>query len=321
MSVNDTPREEPPDLGPAREDEEALLGTVPRTSAFREVWVGAFVLAGLLAGLTALFILTDASTFRGRYVLTTYVEDAGGMRRGDPVQMRGVNIGRIQRFDIQPDGVAVRLEIEGEFDVPADSRVVIRSGGLLGGMIAEVVPGPGEATLRGGDVIRGSSAATFGDLGGLQARAESVLGQVQGLLSPATVNAVESSAQSLDRTLSQTEALIGAQRTEIGALVASLRRSAAGLEAGAAGGADVARAAARLDSLIVRLDTVSTHLTRSGAALEATLTRIERGEGTFGRLSADPELYEQLNAAAQQIAALAEDIRVNPRRYLNISVF
>jgi len=321
LSVDDTGRQAPPDLGPPRADEDDLLETVPRRSAFREVWVGAFVLAGLLAGLTALFILTDASTFRGRYVLTTVVEDAGGMRRGDPVQLRGVNIGRIQRFDIQDDGVAVRLEILGEYDVPVGSRVVIRSGDLLGGMVAEVIPGPGEDNLGAGDVIPGSSLAGFGDLGSLQAEAEIVLGQARALLSPATIGAVESSAVSLDRTLTQTEALIGAQRTEIAALVASLRRSAAGLEAGAASGADVARAAARLDSLIVRLDTVSTHLTRSGAALEITLTRIERGEGTFGRLSADPALYEQLQTAAEQIAALAEDIRVNPRRYLNISVF
>ncbi len=310
-----------PDLGPARDDEDALLATVPRRSGFREVWVGAFVLAALLAGLTALFLLTDAATFRGRYIVTTIVDDAGGMRRGDPVQMRGVNIGRIQRFDIQPEGVAIRLELEGEYDVPVGSRVVVRSGGLLGGMVADVIPGRGEASLRGGDEIPGTSAPAFGDFGTLQARAEAVLGQAQDLLSPSTLAALESGAHSLDRTLTETEALVGSQRAQIVALVASLRRSAAGLEAGAAGGEDIARAAARLDSLIVRLDTVSTYLTRSGAALEVTLGRIERGEGTLGRLSADPALYDQLNAAAAQIEALAEDIRVNPGRYLNISLF
>jgi phospholipid/cholesterol/gamma-HCH transport system substrate-binding protein len=321
VSANDLWRQEAPDLGPVREDEEALLDTVPRRSTLREVWVGTFMLAALLAGLTALFLLTDASTFRGRYVLTTVVEDAGGMRRGDPVRMRGVNIGRIQRFDIQPGGVAVRLEIEGEYDVPSGSRVVIRSGDLLGGMVAEVIPGTGAGTLGSGDVVQGSSAAGFANIGNLQAQAETVLRQAQLLLSPTTAEAVRSGALNLDRTLAQTEALIGGQRAEIEGLVASLRRSAAGLEAGTAGGADVARAAARLDSLVSRLDTASAHLTRSGAALEATLARIERGEGTLGRLVVDPALYERLHAAAAQIEALAEDMRANPRRYINVSIF
>jgi phospholipid/cholesterol/gamma-HCH transport system substrate-binding protein len=69
------------------------------------------------------------------------------------------------------------------------------------------------------------------------------------------------------------------------------------------------------------LDTASAHLTRSGAALEATLARIERGEGTLGRLVVDPALYERLHAAAAQIEALAEDMRANPRRYINVSIF
>ena len=48
---------------------------------------------GIAAFLTVLFTMTDVGTFRGRYYANTVVTDAGGMRRGDPVQMRGVNIG------------------------------------------------------------------------------------------------------------------------------------------------------------------------------------------------------------------------------------
>ena len=40
----------------------------------------------------------------------TAVTDAGGLRRGDPVQMRGVNIGRVVGFDMAPNGVEIRLE-------------------------------------------------------------------------------------------------------------------------------------------------------------------------------------------------------------------
>ena len=39
------------------------------------------------------------------------VPDAGGVRRGDPVQMRGVNIGRVVGFGMVPEGVEIRLEL------------------------------------------------------------------------------------------------------------------------------------------------------------------------------------------------------------------
>ena len=59
------------------------------------------------AGISPSLFATDAATFRGRYIITTFVPNAGGIRRGDPVQMRGVNIGRVTDFQMVPDGVAV----------------------------------------------------------------------------------------------------------------------------------------------------------------------------------------------------------------------
>ena len=41
--------------------------------------------------------------------------------------MRGVNIGRVKRFLISPEGVAIHLEIEGEYKIPTDSQVELSS--------------------------------------------------------------------------------------------------------------------------------------------------------------------------------------------------
>src|SRR5680860_391932 len=107
---------------PGRLTEEELLSALPARSASRELRVGAFVLLGLGAFFVALFTLTDVGTFRGRYYASTIVEDAGGMRNGDPVQMRGVNIGRIAEFDIVPEGVQIRMELQNEYEIPEDSH-------------------------------------------------------------------------------------------------------------------------------------------------------------------------------------------------------
>ncbi len=127
--------------------EKPLPPPPPSRGKHREAWVGLFVVAGILATVILLAVMTDAALFRGRYIVTTNVPNAGGIRKGDPVQMRGVNIGRIIGFGIGQKDVDVRLEIEGEYKIPKDSRVEVKAAGLLGGMVAEVIPGASPETI------------------------------------------------------------------------------------------------------------------------------------------------------------------------------
>ena len=131
----------------------------PPRGRHREVWVGLFVVAGLLATLVTLAVMTDAALFRGRYIVTSRVENASGIRKGDPVQMRGVNIGRILAFTILEQGVVMKLEIEGEYPIPKDSQVIIRSSGLLTGMVANVIQGTSPQPVGRGGTLPGSLAA------------------------------------------------------------------------------------------------------------------------------------------------------------------
>ena len=127
--------------------EKPLPPPPPSRGKHREAWVGLFVVAGIAATVILLAVMTDAALFRGRYIVTTNVPNAGGIRKGDPVQMRGVNIGRIIGFGIGQKDVDVRLEIEGEYKIPKDSRVEVKASGLLGGMVAEVIPGASAETV------------------------------------------------------------------------------------------------------------------------------------------------------------------------------
>lgn len=298
-----------------------LVAAAPRPAARREVRVGFFVLLGFVAVIIALFTLTDVSALRNRYVVTTVVPDAGGIRKGDPVQMLGVNIGRVRGFDIAPGGVAVRLELAREHPIPADSRIELVSSGLLGGTVAQVHPGQSQEIVRGGGVLAGASGPGLMDAAaGLSTRADDVLGRVQTMLSDQTVGAVNSSALELQGMLADMAALAGQQRQELAALSASLRRSAAGVEE-AATAPELTRSIQRLDAMTVRLDETIGSLDRASTSLESVIGRMERGEGTLGKLSRDEALYDNLNQAAANLNFLATDIRENPRRYINVSVF
>ena len=298
----------------------------PMRTPRREVHVGLFVVIGLLAVLTALFVLTDPGTFRGRYYVSTVVQDAGGIRKGDPVQMKGVNIGRIRDFTIAGDGVRVSMELEHDngYVVPADSRVSIVSGGLLQSMVAEIVPGVSKEPLRDGAVLPAVEAPTLtGTVETLSADADTVLLRAQALLNAQTIDAVGASAQQMQELLVQLTALASDQRAQLGALTASLARSAQGLEGtvGAVNQPELARAIARTDSMTLRLDAATGSLQQASASLATLMQRVDSGEGTLGRLTRDDELYQNMNAAVTSLNQLTTDIRQNPRKYINVSVF
>jgi phospholipid/cholesterol/gamma-HCH transport system substrate-binding protein len=316
---------EPAATRPPKDDkrvhESDLLAALPARSANREVKVGLFVLIGVAAFLVALFTLTDVGTFRGRYYTTTTIESAGGMRSGDPVQMRGVNIGRVTDFTMVPGGVAVTLEIYNRYDVPEDSRVAVRSAGLLGGMVVEVVPGTSSERANQEDVLSGTiEADLMSSAGALGSQAGTVLDRATLLLSDETVGSVGASAAELQVLLGDLAALAAQQRQELAGLSASLRRSAEGVER-ATTGPELEQAVSNIEQLTARLDQTTVTLGAASSSLETVLGRVERGEGTLGKLTTDSSLYDNLNAAASSLQELVADIREDPRRYLNISVF
>ena len=58
------------------------------------------------------------------------------------------------------------------------------------------------------------------------------------------------------------------------------------------------------------------------------MARVERGEGSLGKLTKDDQLYvnaaeaaASLNKAADELTQLTADIRKQPKKYLKFSVF
>jgi len=62
---------------PTREEDESDAPVAPPSRGRDQaVWVGFFLVVGIIAIFAALFILTDAAFFRGRYIVSTVVTDA-----------------------------------------------------------------------------------------------------------------------------------------------------------------------------------------------------------------------------------------------------
>jgi phospholipid/cholesterol/gamma-HCH transport system substrate-binding protein len=302
--------------------DEEILDAAPPAAARKDIRVGVFVLLGIISFVIVLFLLTDPATMRGRYLLVTTVPSAGGVRRGDPVQMRGVNVGRVRSFEMQGDGrVAITLELEGEWGIPQGSTTRMGASGIFGGRTLEIVDAPDGPLLEEGDTLPGeagassdllSSAAELGDQAG------KVLDRITSLLDTTTVTAVQTSAGELEALLGELTATAREQRVSLRVLTESLARSAEGIEGAAP---DVARAIARADSAMSTLNATSQNLDQVALSLRTVLEGVERGEGTLGRLAQDPALYDNLNRAASSLNVLLEDLQANPGKYIRLSLF
>ena len=306
------------DRGPT---DEQLDRAGPRAAGGREVRIGIFVLIGVFSTLMVLFLMTDPATFRGRYMVVTEVDDAGGVRKGDPVQMKGVNIGRVHDFHLRDGRVAITLELEGRWEIPDDSRSRVAGMGLLGGRTIEIVPGDSPNMLEPNGMIPGEAAEGITELAGtMGAELLEVLEQVRTLFADTTVAALQASAADLERLLSTTAATAEEQRDELRNLSRSLSRSAARVEEITAG-VEIEGTLARADSTVAELRVAGENLSRATSSLELILQRLERGEGTLGQLSTNDELYRNVNEAAASINLLAQDIRENPGRYIRLRIF
>jgi len=300
----------------------------PPRGRHREVWVGLFVVFGVLATIVVLAVMTDAALFRGRYIINTKVPNASGIRKGDPVLMRGVNIGRILSFTIQQQEVQMRLEIEGEYPVPRDSRIELKASGLLGGMVADIVPGSSPQSATWGDTLPGGTGVgLFDKMDALAGEADKVAKRVQGLLSDDMVKDMQGSAAGARQSLDSLQAILKEQRSELRALSASLKRSSEGLEK-VTTGPELERTTKRIDELVGKLDGTATTFDRTAKSLDSILGRMDRGEGTLGKLSTDETLYknaaeatENLNKATVELNKLLADFQAHPRKYINLKVF
>ena len=297
-----------------------------------ELQVGLLVLGGIVALLAGVAWVAGLDLGGDRYGFHVLAPRASQVSQGSRVYLHGVDVGSVEGVRLADgDGVLLDLRVSGSVELPADSRAVIKPSGFLGTQMVELMPGGAGETVARGDTIAGGTGRDLqslaSDLGGT---AEEVLDRTARLLSDSTIRAVESGAGDLAGTLEQTRAMVREERETVGRLLEELRATASNLDRATSGPA-LERTVARMDSLTAELAEAGEGLTASSRSLASVLEKADAGEGTLGKLVNDDRLYERMSAAAEnlqraseEVALLSQDLRENPRKYLenlDFSVF
>ena len=72
---------------------------------------------------------------------------------------------------------------------------------------------------------------------------------------------------------------------------------------------------------VQKLNNTIEKLSVTADKLNGVISGVQSGEGSLGKLTKDEQLYNNLNAASENLNKLMEDLKANPKRYLNFSVF
>lgn len=72
---------------------------------------------------------------------------------------------------------------------------------------------------------------------------------------------------------------------------------------------------------VQKLNNAIDKLSETSDQLNKMISGINNGNGTLGKLTKDDQLYNNLNQTSQSLNSLITDLKQNPKRYINISVF
>ena len=101
-----------------------------------DLWVGAFVIAGIVALLFLALRVSSVSSLNGAetYQVVARFDNIGGLKPRAPVKSAGVVVGRVAdiRFDNETYEAAVTLRLDKRYAFPKDTSAAIMTSGLLG---------------------------------------------------------------------------------------------------------------------------------------------------------------------------------------------
>ena len=268
------------------------------------------------------------------YMTFTKVE---GLNVADGIKINGLRVGSVEALDesdADVSGVVVSFQLTRGINIPKDSYGKITSA-PLGSTSINITLGSSNEFLADGDTLKGIDSKSMMD--DLQERIEPTMQNVnKALLSlDSTIRKINSTideqaqqniATALREIAQTTLRLNNLLEPGKGALSKSLDH----VESVAS---NIRQNNDSINQIIGNLNTVSRQLASSNlngvvSSLDQTilqlnnlLKNINEGKGTIGKLAKDEQLYKQLNSTTNSLNILLQDLRLHPKRYINVSVF
>ena len=299
----------------------------------KEIKVGFLALIGVMMSIFSYNYLKGINLFEKNRKFTVKYEKVDGLSASNPVTLNGFKIGKVQKINFNPNNtreLLVDIIIENDVLFPKTSLAELYETGLIGGKAIAIIPDyKNDSTIASdGDLLKGVIKPGLTELvnqilpqvqlqiEALIKNAEIVLGNINTLFDEETKQELRSSIQdfsNLTKNLSETSDeisnLIVNNSENLTNTISELSKASSNIRtiSDSISEEEVLKITSNLNELVSNLNTITKSLKDS--------------EGTAGQLINDKSIYKNLENATNELNILIEDIKLNPGRYINFSVF
>lgn len=300
----------------------------------KEVKVGLFAIAVLLVGWGVARMLKGAEIFSNSYTYYAYYTQVGGIQPASHVMISGVKVGSVVDVKLNEDpskGVELTLSIDKQYRIPTDSKAEIFSDGLMGGKAVKILYGSSSEFTPNKGTIQSKESVDLMDMASTELTG--LLEKVKGIMDNLTVTLnginglMAQNTETITHIMSNVDGLTG----NVNSMLANEKQH---LEQAFASLSEFSKAlgdnASEVDAIIDNMSAFSGKLAESNLVTEIegvvnnlneVLASVNDKNGSIGKMLSDAELYDNLTSASNNLSVLLEDLKENPSRYVQVSVF
>ena len=297
----------------------------------REIKAAILVLGTVLLFIWGYSFLKGRNLFDNSRKFYVVYDNVEGLAKSAVVTVNGLQVGKVDAINLEANTGKLLVEILMTNDVEIGKSTVasIYEPGFIGGKAIALIPDFTETEYaKDGDYLKaavkpGLTASLSESLAPIQVKVDSVLTgldqtlksvnnvldtktqtELKGAIAKKkkTMTNFSSVSKNVDGLLTENKPKLNNAISNLDVTVQNFAKISSDLEK------------AQLDQLVKELESTLTKV-------NGLMTDIEKGNGTVGKLLKDDAMYNNLNKASKELNLLLEDVRLNPTRYINISVF
>ena len=303
----------------------------------KELKIGLFAIVAIITLVFGINYLKGKNLLNSNRNFYAVYENIGGLSVGSPVMMNGYKVGMVSDITLLIENnqkLLVAINVEKEFNIPANTVCRIVSQDLMGTKGIDLVLGDASDFLAIGDTLISDIEATLqaevnAQILPLKNKAEELIGSIDSVmmivatvLNKDTRENLRNSLQSLDKTflvmsstMLKVDSLVNINDERISKVVQNLESITTNLESSNGEIKTILTNFAMLSDSLAKADIVETLRN-----VNEITSRINNGEGSLGLLLKDDQLYANFEKSTRELGYLLEDIKNNPSRYVNFSI-
>ena len=284
-----------------------------------ELFIGLFATLLIVVLYWGVSFLKGENVFSDKRFFYAIYDNVNGLTVSRPVTVNGFKIGQVSNITLNSDNQAyliVEIALEEEIEFTDQSILEIYDSDIMGSKSLQLkISNKGNIAING-DTLKGTIAT------GLTSEMSEQFGSVKVGLDQLIISfnkvlkEVEDLSNSANRILLYNEKKVANSIDNVETISGVIEKQAAHISNTIINISDLSDQLSKIDFI-----TFSNQMTSVSQELHNLISQINKEEGSLGKLLNNDSLYNDLSSTIQSLEQLIDDIKLNPKKYVNISIW